>query len=214
MKGVAMTNAWLDEHLETFVRPVLGRIPEVNPADTWIKVFTPRYLIAINLIWEQATRLARGRTILLPGRDVFLFEVIARIRDDYPTIFRPDISSAVAPFVTEDYSDCFVLDTGYKGSIPKMMKIPNWSLVRYDFQNRRPEDVARWQVFPKAKSWIYSGLSSNLEACPKYWTRASWGADSKKPIQGFDTYYFPYAAALTIHVARSVRERRLPWRGL
>lgn len=205
---------WLDEHLETFVRPVLGRIPEVNPRDSWVMQFNPKVLVALNLIWEQATRLARGRTILLPGRDVFLFEVIARMKDDYPTIFRPDISGAVAPYVTEDYSDCFVLDTGYKGSIPKAMKIPNWSLVRFDFGGRKPEDVARWQVFPKSRGRYYTSLSGSLEACPKYWTRAGYFTETKKVTQVYDTYYFPYAAQLTMHVARSVKPRRLLWRSL
>lgn len=205
-------HSWLDEHLETFVRPQLGEIPNVDQSYYWIAAFNAKVLIALVTVWNRAKFLAKGRTILLPGRDVYLFEVIARIQGDYPTTFRPDISSEVAPYVTEDYSDTLCLDTGYKGSIPKAMGIPNWVLVRYDFSGRKPEDVARYQVFPKASRGAYSGLSGSLEGCPKYWTRGSMAhapyKKGSKVIQSISPSNFKYAAMLTIHVAQSVHKVR------
>lgn len=203
---------WLDVHLNNFVRPYLRCIPEVEPDNMCIKRFSPKVLIALNLIWNEAKKKAQGRTILLPGRDVFLFEVIARMQGDYPTIFRPEISSAVADYVTENYKECFVLDTGYSGSIPKKLGIQNWSLVQYDplySKNALAGDKPFRQIFPKASRWsIYGSLSSLLEGCPKYWIRALMRSPITKggPVtQPFDNYNFRTAAMLTIHVARSVK---------
>src|SRR3990167_2020477 len=177
-KGVVMT--WLDEHLETFVRPYLGEVPNVDKQHVWVKTFSPKLLAGMLAIWNRTKVLAKGRTILLPGRDVYLFEVIARMQGDYPTIFRPDISSSVAPYVVEDYKETFVLDTGYKGSVPKAMGIPNWVLIRYDFGGRPVDLVKQYQVFPTIKRGAMMSLSSFLEGCPKYWDRANMA-----PNQGY-----------------------------
>ena len=212
--------SWLDQHLEEFVRPQLGYIPDVDPANEWIRKFNRNALIALNRIWRQTKVLAAGRTILLPGRDVFLFEVLARMLDDYPTIFRPDISSAVAPYVAEDYTKTFVLDTGYKGSIPKAMSIPNWALVCYNYASKdNLEHKAKRQVFPKTRSGTYTTLSSYLEGCPKYWTRGAMAANESKCggtiVQRIDPTNMKSAAMLTIRVAKSIgllkpRIRRRP----
>ena len=205
-----MASTWLDEHLETFIRPNLGSVPNIDLENNWIKTFDKRTLIALNLIWHRTKVLAAGRTILLPGRDVYLFEVVARMLDDYPTICRPDISSCVAPYVAEDYSDTFVLDTGYKGSIPRSMNIQNWALVRYDYTSMdNKENRARRQVFPKTRSQTYLSLSGSLEGCPKYWTRGLMAAVSSKKgdkiVQHLDLFNMTPAAMLTIHVAKSVK---------
>lgn len=211
---------WLDEHLETFVRPQLRCIPAVNQDDIWIKTFKLKTVSGMIALWNRTKVLAKGRTILLPGRDVFLFEVVARMQGDYPTIFRPEISSAVAPYVAEDYTDTFVLDTGYRGSIPLAMKIPNWALVRYGSGSPEMLNVKKYQVFPKATKGVFTSLSPTLEGCPKYWTRAYMDAAGSvargtygelvyqkggKFIQTIDTDYFDQAARLTIHVATLVK---------
>lgn len=221
MVALSLRETWLDEHLETFVRPQLGYIPNVDAKvlseDYWIQEFDNKSLIALNLIWLQTTKLAAGRTILLPGRDVFLFEVVARMLNNYPTVFRSDISYDVAPHVKEDYTEHFCLDTGYKGSVPKAMKMKHWALVRYDYSTSDAtwgNAVAKpkYQIFPKARSRVYMNLSGSLEGCPKYWTRASVQYDANRKAKAFrqtiDGYSFKSAAMLTIHVARSVKVLR------
>lgn len=205
---------WLDQHLEEFVRPVLGVIPDVK--GTWIDVFKPTHIIALATVWKKATELAHGRVILLPGRDVFLFEVLARTIHDYPTIFRPDMSSSVTPWVKQEYTECYALDTGYKGSIPKALKMEHWALVRYDHYTSDPvwkNAVARplRQVLPKALNQTYAGLSGNLEGCPKYWTRGEVYMDGtvRKVRQTLDLTKFAEAAALTIHVVRTAVKLKL-----
>lgn len=208
-----MSSTWLHEHLETVVRPYLGKIPASNPHDQWVLTFDKKMLVALQAVWDQTKRLAKGKTILLPGRDVWLFEVVARVLGDYPTVFRPDISTSTAPHVSEDYSKYFVLDTGYKGSVPRALKCDHWVLVRYDCTSADPklrtlENRPTRQVFPKVKRGPLMNLSSNLEGCPKYWTRAALKPKSTQFSQQFDSTYFELAAVLTMHVAQNVMPMR------
>lgn len=108
-------------------------------------------------------------------------------------------------FVRPQLKETFVLDTGYRGSVPKAMGIQNFILIRS--WAATPKEIAAQQIFPKAKG-IFPGLSSTLEGCPKYWTRAIMAnANPKKGgkiRQTLDSKNFKTAAMLTIHVARSV----------
>lgn len=199
---------WLDNHLETFVRPQLGMIPNINPNEYYIRVFDKKILISLNLFWLEAKRVAQGRTILLPGRDVYLLEVIARMYDDYPTVFRPEISSSVAPYVKEDYTEHFCVDTGYQGSVPKMLKMNHWKLMRGSV-GWTGKQVQERQLFPNNKRGTLYAMSTNLESCPKYWERANPGFDANNKFNGvinqrIDHTNFPNAAQITMIVARSV----------
>lgn len=211
--SLGLSQSWLDDHLETFVRPQLGEVPVVDPTSSWVKTFNPRMLLAMNAVWDKAKRLAKGRVILLPGRDVWLFEVLARVQNDYPTVFRPELSSDVSksPYARSlGFDDCFVLDTGYGGSVPRSMGIAHWSLIAYRPGMpivRVPERSIR-QVFPRARQGALGSLSSTLEGSPKYWTRAVMKTDNNGIYTGFAQTlegYIPFksAAMLTIHVARS-----------
>jgi hypothetical protein len=90
-------NTWLDEHLETFVRPYLGYIPNLKDKPSkksghadWSEILTNEAFYLLYLAWQEAKSRAAGRPILLPGRDVWLLEVIARCEGgNYPTVFRP-----------------------------------------------------------------------------------------------------------------------------
>ena len=142
---------WLREHLDKFVIPVLSYEP---PAE---KVLLPEEMAVVKNIWRSAKHAANGNPVLLPGRDVWLFEVLAR-RENFPTIFRPDISRLTAKHVKEDYSKCFILDTGYIGSIPVALGTTNFLLAS-----------GKNQVFPKLTG--ARSLVLKLEYLPKYWKR-------------------------------------------
>lgn len=175
-----MVSTWLDEHIETFVKPRLGkRALELTADDKqrgagyFIDRFDAKHMRAIAAVWHQAIKNAAGKRILLAGRDVYVFEILARLdgRDD--VIFRPDISSEVAPHVKEDYTDCYLLDTGYKGSVPKAMRIPNYGLIVLSvWPEPSKEEFRLHQVFPNMRpKSIIRKLTGLLEGCPKYWQR-------------------------------------------
>ena len=203
-----MLSTWLDQHLEEFVRPQLGEIPEVDPKNVWIQRFTPNYLKALRATWDQAKRRSRGLPILLPGRDVFLLEILARM-EQYPTEYRQDISSIVAQYsrlVGKNYSNHYVVDTGYSGSVPKRLKAARWDLIRYSIcapwnpNYGTPISLgAKWpkyayhlwyhdtakakqdhQLFPwQRPGGIIDYIAQLLEGVPKYYTRATTKGDGK-----------------------------------
>lgn len=178
---------WLQEHLENFVKPVLGYIPELPKNHK--PYFTTVERVVIKNIWratkQEAARL--NRPILLAGRDAFVWEILAR-REGYPTVFRPDISSVTASQIKEDYSGYFLLDTGYSGSIPKKLKcefylgasnaVPDASgYASTTLQNVRKEYLtkpvigeAKHQAFPRMRD--ARSIMCKVETSPKYWTRA------------------------------------------
>lgn len=180
-----MSASWLDKHLETFVRPYLGHIPLIDPNNHCVQYLHPKALTCLLSVWKEAKKLAGSRQMLLAGRDVWLFEVLARL-EDFPTIFRSDISSIVAPHVKEDYTACYLLDTGYHGSVPKAMKIESYGLIKLTSDS--PTEKKKHQVFPRMRLIRYhpqtgvpiggpqnnlENLAGNLECMYKYWTQGS-----------------------------------------
>lgn len=144
-----MSATWLQSHVEEFIKPRLkGQVPkfqyvQASPKHKVVgQFFTPQIVQWMKLYWDRAKEMANGKPILLPGRDVYLFEVLARV-DDYPTTFKPEYSSSVvnpAGYISgttkrgweiPDYNDHFLVDTGYAGSIPKALKQKDWALMWY-----------------------------------------------------------------------------------
>jgi hypothetical protein len=203
-----MLSTWLDQHAETFVRPKLGFIPNVDTKDYNIIQLGSRRLDQLKNVWEAAKKKAGGRMILLPGRDVFLFEVLARM-EEFPTIFRPDISTLVSPYVKEDYTDCYLLDTGYKGTIAKDLKIQNYGLIEFSIYSQKPEELkankAKYQVMESQ-----DGLAGVLEGTPKYWQRGYWhGGRIIQKIS--DVGIFSIAAQATFHVGKKTIGKTLTY---
>ena len=219
--------SFLEEHLETFVRPNLGHIPNVNPKETGPNLWTPKLITCLEAVWKQAKRRAGERKILLAGRDTWEFEILARV-EGVPTDFRPDISTVVAvcglgylltggydfdrkgephPLIKEDYSEHYLLDSGYKGTIPKALGVKNWDMVVLALgsigfgsasKEKQQEVLDQHQVFPVAyrgtknklghvansskQSPIFN-LLSPLEGSPKYWTTGTHTPDKTQIVQ-------------------------------
>ncbi len=181
----ATTNmGWLQNHLETFVKPVIGQIPTLP--DGYKPVFSSQEMAVIKAMWKAVKResVRLKLPILLAGRDVFIFEILAR-RENFPTVFRPDISRNTVSHVKEDYSNHFLFDTGFAGSIPKALKSKSYILGSSDdapsmspvfsysvrrASLHRPLDRDVKQVFPRMKG--ARSLILKIERTPKYWKRA------------------------------------------
>jgi len=69
--------SWLEEHLETFVRPYIKHIPNLDT-----KFFSEDDMRRIKNIWRGVKQRAKGKKLLLTGRDIFVFEILAR-RENY-----------------------------------------------------------------------------------------------------------------------------------
>lgn len=170
---------WLQQHLEEFVKPVLGYVPELGK--DYSRSFTPQEMAVIKNMWRSVKQEARrvNRPILLAGRDVWIFEVLAR-REGTPTVFRPDISRLAADYVTEDYSDYFLFDTGFMGSIPRALHCKSYVMGSATYTNAGMQSIRRnqhvmlrtesKQVFPRMKG--SRSLILKIERTPKYWRRA------------------------------------------
>ena len=202
-----MFPSWIDEHVETFIRPHIGHVPNVDASRYDIRELSKGAIDNLQKTWDEVKRRSEGRMILLPGRDVFLFEVLARM-ENYPTIFRPDISKDVAPHVNEDYTQCLALDTGYRGTVPKAMGIKNFLLISYSSfpvgtpQREIKELKAKHQVFPEG-GYSMTSLSGTLECIHKYWERG-YHYNGKIIQTLFKPPVFKYAAMTTLHVAKNL----------
>lgn len=180
---------WLATHLEEFVKPRLGFVPEVE------HFFTQEELTVMKNIWRSVKRQAGSRPVLLAGRDVFVFEVLAR-RENFHTVFRPDISRATVHLIPKDlYRGYYLFDTGFAGSIAKSLGLDSFILA----SALRPM-ANRYQVFPNLKGSRTFALK--IEATPKYWTIAQY--DDDKIMQTLSPRAeFERAASITIQVYKN-----------
>lgn len=174
---------WLQEHLETFVKPVLGEIPTIGK--DYAHYFSPQEMGVIKNMWRSVKRDAQkcDAPILLAGRDVFIFEILAR-REGYPTVFRPDISRLTVSHLAEDYSDHYLFDTGFDGSIPRALKSKNYTMGSSNsaalfsggsiFSRRKRHIPIEGKQDPKQVFPRLTGARSlilKIERTPKYWKR-------------------------------------------
>lgn len=185
--------SWLEYHLETFVRPVIGEIPNEKE---YINQFSVGEMSLIKNAWRSVKKKAKGKRILLPGRDVCIFEILAR-RENYPTLFIPECSRQTVGIIAQQMSqkevdELFVFDTGFFGTIPKMLRSNSFSLLSFDGKYNVEK-----QVFPFLRDARH--LALKIEQTPKYWEsgRAAGGAVWQPYSTNFE---FRHAAVLTLLV--------------
>lgn len=184
---------WLQEHLEQFVKPVLGYIPSDKdyPAH-----FDAGDLTRIKNAWRSVKTRAGDKKIILPGRDVWIFEVLAR-RDGTPTWFIPQCSRmAVSQIEIDDIDKYYIVDTGFMGSIPKALKAEDFALLSYH-RNKTDKEV---QVFPTMGG--SRGLALKVEKTPKYW-KTGFIRDGLVGQELSEPEEFAKAAALTQQVYKN-----------
>jgi hypothetical protein len=187
---------WLEDHIENFVKPQVGDFDE-----TPLGFFEPEELTVIKNTWRSIKAQAKAngsKQILLPGRDVFVFEILAR-RENYPTIFMPECSRVtvrkIAPGYARDKKNVYLFDTGFAGSIPRNLGTPNFGLLSHAERNSTK------QIFPRLT--FSRGLALKIEQTPKYWE--SGRIDSfGEVLQPWSTReVFIQAARLTIEIYKS-----------
>jgi hypothetical protein len=179
---------WLERHLEEFVKPHVGKIPLYLGNDLLVNSggaykWSDQTIKFLLNFWEDIKMRSKGRTIVLPGRDTWEFEILARL-EGWDTVFRPDISSITKLHIKEDYSKCYATDSGNSGSVPRALKITDFHMVNGPYGH---------QLLPEKKvkavnnGWFDLDqpgvLYYHLEGGPKYWTRADLNPDTKEIIQ-------------------------------
>jgi hypothetical protein len=195
--------SWLEDHLDNFVEPntppeeeafiPFFDIPMSNNSQPF---FTQEELTVIKNTWRSVKKASKDKTILLAGRDVFIFEILAQ-REGYPTKFMPECSrQTVRNIKIENLEDYFLFDTGFVGSIPKNLGMNNFTLMSYS--NRENVSV---QVSPRLT--FSRGLALKIEKTPKYWESARVSTTGEI-LQGFSRHNeFINAARLTIEVYKN-----------
>lgn len=181
-------SSWLDQHVEEWIKPHLGLVPEVKSIPSncnYIDYFLPGktgHLEILQECWENAKKNAKGDPILLAGRDTWLFEVLARI-EGHPTVFLPQASSAACghPSFKGKYKHCYGVDSGHRGSVPKTMGCERFGLV---YCSGTPSIRKVHQLIPdlnvgcfnenigaalKKRGETCYNLYCWLEGHPKYW---------------------------------------------
>jgi hypothetical protein len=177
--------SWLRNHLETFVAPVLGYIPEKALS----KTFTAKEMVAIKNTWRSVKRQAVGKRLVLTGRDTYIFEILAR-RENFPTVYIPQCSRVTKGKVDMPKDGCLLFDTGFVGSIPKFYG------VDYILLSEHRKDVQK-QIYPNMK--FARDLASKIECSSKYWESARIiNGEVVQNISGLDK--FLKAAQLTIEI--------------
>lgn len=175
------------------------------------RYFSPEEMSLIKSVWRTVKRQAEesGKPLYLLGRDVWVFEVLAR-REHYPTCFNPQVSRATCH--NFDFSDCFIFDTGFIGTIPNRTGCTTYSLLssdrnpnKWQRKSLRPKDLGSRQTLGYFNS--ARGLALKIEATPKYWRSAILGL-GYKPQQGFaDPKEMVQALLLTEEVFRDSSPR-------
>jgi hypothetical protein len=179
---------WLQQHLETFVKPVLGFIPDRKSEHATF--FSPQEMAVIKGMWKAVKResVRVNKPLLLAGRDVFVWEILAR-RENFPTVFRPDISRLTVSHLKEDYSDHFLFDTGFAGSIPRQLGSKHYTMGSSNYAHvkqfdpfinflTRTRGVAKHQLLTEDPKQVFPRLTGarslilKIERTPKYWQRA------------------------------------------
>ena len=186
--------SWLTMHIDEFVSPVLGEdfVPQR------LNYFEPEEMTVIKNAWRSIKKKANRKQILLAGRDVFIFEILAR-REGYPTVFLPECSRMTVRKMAEELGpriqDCFLFDTGFAGSIPTALKSRRFSMMSHI---RRGEGSV--QVFPRLS--FSRGLVLKIEKTPKYWKTGH--IEEGRVVQSFsDPQEFYSAACLTVEVYKN-----------
>jgi len=181
-------------HINEVIRPVLGE----NFSEEPLGYFTPEEMTVIKNAWRSIKKKADRKQILLPGRDVFIFEILAR-REGYPTIFVPECSrqtvDALAEKLGPSITDCYLFDTGFAGTIPRALKTKRFNMLSHHQMG------GNVQVFPRLS--FSRGLALKVEKTPKYWTSGRIDAEDNVVQDQSDIFEFARAARLTIEIYRN-----------
>lgn len=159
--------SWLQDHLETFVRPLLGFVPQPpTPAE---KYFTSEEMTVLKNIWRSVKTESRrlNKPVYLLGRDVWIFEVLAR-RENFPTVYLPGCSRNSKEYFKHDSHDvksrvpldAFVFDTGFEGSIPRALGVSGYKMMSAS------SNVNECQTFPTLAQ--ARDFAVKVERTPKY----------------------------------------------
>jgi hypothetical protein len=185
--------SWLETHIEEFVLPQLKKMDEDfitsvaeakciprDEVDPLLHKFSGKFNRAplnyfsseeksvIKNAWRSVKKSAGDKPILLAGRDVFIFEILAR-RENYPTTFIPECSRLTVRALKNkipNVKNYFLFDTGFVGSIPNNLGIKNFNLLSYSSLGDIKQGVGT-QTFPRM-TWS-RGLALKIENTPKYW---------------------------------------------
>jgi len=138
--------------------------------------------------WKSLKEIAQGKTIILPGRDVWPWEVFAR-KNNYPTIYDPRISRILSgdkEVLREicktwdvDFNKVIIFDTGFAGSIPAAISSVVGTEVKFLLLSSNNRGAKWTQLFPNHRGSRSKVLC--IEYFPKYFKTGT--VDKGLPVQ-------------------------------
>lgn len=127
-------NPWLKRHLAVFVAPKLKgvKIQPLSSGDTaYFAIHSPAIVQGLIQCWFRAKELAKGGPILLPGRDSWSFQILAKM-EGYPTVFRPKLNSGTVKASKEKgILHLFGADCGYNGTVFQNLKLKRFAVTTW-----------------------------------------------------------------------------------
>ncbi len=195
-----------------------GLMPNRNK-DEWrekygIAMHDVMHAILCNSVRSLRRRVRKSRlTVVLPGRDVWAFEVMAQ-RKRVPTVYDARVSRAVSSnaevcrgiargWNVAEWRRSLVFDTGFRGSIWRDICAATGERPRLLLLSA---DVNKYQLFPGHTGSRQKALA--FEYLPKYWTRGT--PQDGVPMQHLNGLReFIDAALLTIWLWHHVSPRRV-----
>lgn len=197
-----MNTEWLDQHISNFIKPTFGgkvvlmkdlclRPRGVSPSWDYMSEQDLHELVCAWMLVKE--RVPASRTLLFAGRDSWLYNILCEIDGERKHIFRPDISTSVSYIVAEDYTKTVLVDTGYKGTCPTNMRIPDFLMTSYNPVYSGAKDSLEFtqMLYKHSISPLHntSGLAGRMEGSPKYWNSGQIKEDTSENRQ-FNGLYF------------------------
>lgn len=166
-------NAWLKWHLDTFVTPRLkgtpvGSLPKGSSIKTYLTGGNNSQLQGVIQCYFRAKKLAKGKPLLLPGRDSWLLRVLAGM-DGHPVAFRPKLNTTTAPKLKgKIILNRFGADCGYHGSAFQTIGLRQFAVTTWNSITGTPSPHS---LNPGPKAWADPyGMMCAMGAF--YWERA------------------------------------------
>lgn len=185
-------SSWLDQHIEEFIKPNYGGIipepPKVvgqHSGNSYWPLTTKFLDSEVDYFYRVLDALRKraeqlSKPVLFPGRDMWELEILCRL-EGFPTTFRPELSSVVSHHMgeVEDFTGYFVLDNGFRGTVPKNLKANDWALIKQwpvGSKGETPQQLIQDQALRD------DNAAHKMESTPKYWTPGKPKYDSQSKV--------------------------------
>lgn len=157
--------SWYTDHRDWYVK-TFGEYPSEKP----LGYFSADEMRKIKSAWKAFKRVSEreNKYLLLLGRDVWIFKVLAERENFKHFYFSPCVSRQTAPAYKGQFNQnkYILVDTGFVGSIGRAVGV-DFALLSFAIPDKTYNSK---QIFPYMKG--SRELALKIENTPKYWESA------------------------------------------